>query len=417
MAFVVQQADLDVIQQEKRTVIIKAELLNNNFQTVESLEGEVIQDDYSIDADSDIRRTYKVTLAVQNSTFQIGRDTKIWFDKYIRLSVGLYYIRNRDYRWYSLGLFVFNTADYFYDAVTKTLTLSCCDITANFTGLRNGQVSSRDLLIPGTETDEDGVIIEEHKIRDAVVKTITQLGNVKKYRIEDGGKDIPHDLNFSAGTTVYDIIKTLTDLYTGWEMFFDEDMFICQPIPLYESEPIVLDSTTLSPLVVNENTSISFGSVYNVTEVWGKDDGGSICAVVKLVSKYPDQEKIDFDSANEPTNNIFYNVSPDSPFCSDYPDVGEIRQVLSSGDFENITDNELAMERAKYENWRTTDLLDTVSLTMVDIPWLDVNQKVEYYSNNLGKTQVYLVKSKSGSTTNGTMSVSLVKFQPIYPWL
>jgi hypothetical protein len=142
-----------------------------------------------------------------------------------------------------------------------------------------------------------------------------------------------------------------------------------------------------------------------------------ICAITKLVSKTPSAAKIAYDLLNEPTANISYIVNPDSPFCSDYPDVGEIRQVLSGGEYENIYGEDLALQRAEYENWKSTDLLDTIELDMIFIPWLKVNQKIEYYSQSLGKAQVYLVKSISGSSSQDTMRVSCQKFQPLYPWL
>ena len=67
-----------------------------------------------------------------------------------------------------------------------------------------------------------------------------------------------------------------------------------------------------------------------------------------------------------------------------------------------------------YENWRTTDLLDQISLSTINIPWLDVNTKIEYYSHSLDKKDVYLIKNIKGSTTSGTMTISAVKFQPMY---
>jgi hypothetical protein len=509
MSFVVQQADLDVALQEKRTINIRAELLNHNFQTVESLEGEVVRDDYSIDADSDIRRTYNVSVVVNNSTFHIGRDTKIWFDKYIRITVGLFDIREQVFRWYPIGLFIFSTANYNYDSASRTLTLSCVDITAKLTGLRNGQLSGLGVSIPAITTNNNGNEVE-NMIRSAIKSAVTQLGGISKFRIEDVGEPVPYDLHFSTGTNVWEIITTLRDLYPGWETYFDDELFICQPIPLYLNEPIVLDAEHFAPFVISEDTSVDFSPVKNVTEVWGRclsadyftenssmnasgiyqltfsgvtslshgttfgfvadrnnianarininnfdalpilgersipiapnrikaatayvvryvrigneqhfyfQGEHQVCAVTKLVSEYPSSEKIEYDLLHEPTKNISYIVNPDSPFCSDFPDMGEIRNVLSDGEYNNIYSSDLAIMRAEYENWRTTDLLETINLSMVDLPILDVNSKIEYHSHNLDKIETYLVKRKSGSTTAGQSNVTLRKFQPIYPWL
>jgi hypothetical protein len=261
-------------------VYAKLELLDKEFKTVETIEGEVVEDNYSIDAESDIRRTYNVTLIVKDSALLIGSDRKIWLDKYIRVSTGIIHSRTREIRWYPLGIYIFSAADYSYDASTKTLTLSCLDRMAELTGTRNGQVSGIAVSIPMKVTNSGGAEVY-NTIRSAMVDTVTQLGKISKYRIEDVGgisnsgevladeKSIPHDLEFGAGTYVFDIIRQLRDLYPGWETYFDDDRFICQPIPTAVSDPIVLDSGTLASLVVSENTNVDFGAVKNVTEIWG----------------------------------------------------------------------------------------------------------------------------------------------------
>jgi hypothetical protein len=120
--------------------------------------------------------------------------------------------------------------------------------------------------------------------------------------------------------------------------------------------------------------------------------------------------------ANNPTRNISYVVEPNSPFCRDLEGVGEIRDILSSGEYENIYSEDLATERAKYELWKATDLLDTITLNMIEIPWLSVNQKIRYTSNVTGVTDTYIVKKKTGSSTGGTMTITCQRFQPLYPW-
>ena len=528
-----QQEDLDILELEQRNLKVKIELLNKNLQTIEEFEGNVLQDDYSIDADSDIRRVYNAIIAIDDDTFEIGRDKKIWIDKYLRVTIGIYDIRTKEYQWYFIGLYVMNTNNYFFDATNHTLSISCLDLVADLDGTRNGYVSGSALTIP-SQVDDGGGNMVDNTIREAMIATVTQLGHIKEYRIEnikgtiltDNGYEIlpniPYDQQFKTGSSVWEIVKTLRDLYPGYETFFDEDRFICQPIPLYINDPIVMDAETLSKYYINEDTTVDFSGMYNVTEVWGQcldadyftDDvtnlsvpnfiynlrydsvsaiqnrttfgftantnnlvnpyiqiqrfntslgiyeslgifpllgennlpiladtikagksyvieyrtAGSqsnfyycgeyqIVAVTKLVSSYPDVTKIQYDIEHEPTTNISYVVNPESPFCSDYEDVGEIRQILSDNIYSSINSEGLALQMAEYKNWQTTDLLDYITIEAVDIPWLDVNQKIEYYSNSLGKTQIYLIKSKKGSSTNGTMTVTMVKFQPIYSWL
>lgn len=496
MSYNIQQSDISILSQSNRTVYLRAELLSNNFKLLKYIDGEIISDDYSVDADSDIRRTYNARFIVLNNSVLSDFTNSVWLDKYVRIFTGLLSQRTGEIQWYPMGIYMLRDISYSYDANSRELTLSCVDMMAKLTGDRNGRVSGLSKKI-----------LAGAPIHNAVIDTISQLGNITKYRIDNGGKVVPYDLEFGADISVYDILKELRDLYPGWEAFFDDDCFIYQQYPTRISDPIVLDAETISPLIISERTDLAFNEIKNVIEVWGKClstdyytdnvtynlntynatfagvsnltnglmlgfkacsdniDGASfkvngftsykitsgsgditsgmiknglsyvlkfvsngsesyfsfcgqyqICAIAKLMSAMPSEEKQIFDKENEPTTNISYVINPESPFCCDIDGVGEIRQVCEGDNFENIYSDDLASQRAKYELWKSTDLLDNITLQMIEIPWLDVNQKIEYTSNITGETNVYIVKQKQGSSTEGVMTLSCTKFQPIYSW-
>lgn len=119
--------------------------------------------------------------------------------------------------------------------------------------------------------------------------------------------------------------------------------------------------------------------------------------------------------------NVQWNVNPESPFaCSLEPTTGaierELRQVLEGGEYNNIYTTQLALERASYENWLKTRLQDTVELEMVLIPWMEVNDKIEYTSPSSGEVMTMLVQSISYDLARWTMTVKCSKFYPYYPW-
>jgi len=603
--------DIELIQQKRRVVYVTIELLNREFKAIDRLEGELLSDNYSISADSDIRRTYNLALLVKDSSFLVDSGSKIWVDKYIRVSIGLHDLQSDEIVWYLRGIYVFDTAGYAYDPATKNLTLSCLDRVAELNGTVNGQLSGLSTQIQ-TEivnrriqtwggakehltwgealkyTWGDITDYIKNTIRSAMLKAVTQLGEVNRIRIEpitgeilteDGfviSENIPYDLEFATGATIWDIVKELRDLYPGWECFFDGKYFVCQPTPTVDSDPIIFDAQTLSTLVSGEDTSVELSKVRNVVEIWGqcleadyytenpdmthwrtwgsalnltwgdglalqwgnplgkkmnvsyednvyhlryeglqdvlkgamfafkathtttesgtkiqiyRDEDGElipvfefpldiitgeyvnnpndlihegriregksyvvkylsnrngeafyfmgefqIAAIAKLVSKDPDVlpskdpemtlRQYDFHvwedasgnlRANEPTTNISYIIDPDSPFCLDY--IGERRLLLSGGEYDNIYSEILAMKRAQYENWLHTDLLDNIILDMIDIPFMDVHQKIEHESQLTGETSIYLTKSISGSSIEGKMSLSCIKFKPLYPWV
>lgn len=117
-----------------------------------------------------------------------------------------------------------------------------------------------------------------------------------------------------------------------------------------------------------------------------------------------------------PTGNIIYKVAPNNPFTIDR--IGEVRTVLSGGEYDNIHRRSEAIQRAEYELWKASTLVSSLQLNIVDVPWLDVNQKLSYRSFTSDELPVedYVIKSKKGSFTDGTSQIQLEKFVPIYPW-
>lgn len=147
---------------------------------------------------------------------------------------------------------------------------------------------------------------------------------------------------------------------------------------------------------------------------WGEYQIG---AIHKLVSVMPSEEEQAAEKANSPLSNISYTVDPTNPFCCDLSDgIGIQRQVLNGGEYDNIYSEDRATERAKYETWKTSDFINLLTLEMVEVPWLDVNQKIRYTSQATGQTEDYIINSIRGNSFQGTMTIECRKFQSQYPW-
>jgi len=73
----------------------------------------------------------------------------------------------------------------------------------------------------------------------------------------------------------------------------------------------------------------------------------------------------------------------ESPFNTSL--IGELRIVLSGGEYDNITSSQLADQRAKYELWLRTRLNDGFSFETVPILWADVNTKINHPKINCSK--------------------------------
>ena len=90
------------------------------------------------------------------------------------------------------------------------------------------------------------------------------------------------------------------------------------------------------------------------------------------------------------------------------------RVLLHEIELDSIYSDDLARQRAAYETYLTCRRRDTISLDMMAVYWLDVNEKVEYRPTGSNETYQYLVQDISLNSTDGTMSVTLQRFYDDY---
>lgn len=109
------------------------------------------------------------------------------------------------------------------------------------------------------------------------------------------------------------------------------------------------------------------------------------------------------------------NNDENSPFA--ISKIGYRLQVLSGGVYDDITTSTLAQERAEYENWLVSRLTDSITLETVIIPFLEVNQKIQYRKLSDGSIDSYIIKSLSYSFTDGTMTITMNKFYELDPFI
>jgi len=464
MNYIIQQKDIDILFQGVKNLSYKIELLNRNLKVIDVITGNLIDDSFSISAESAIRRTYNCTLYVSDSTFDIGADKKVWIDRYIRPYIGIEHIRSGEVLWYLMGTYIINEPDYNYDKENKTLSLTCSDLMCILNGDIDGKIQDYSLKIPAGSY-----------IRNVIVSLLNEIG-IKKYYVQDIGKEIPYDLEYSVDATYYDVLKDIVDLYAGYEMFFDIDgTFIIQKIPTTKNEISILDESIINPLVIKENKQNTFNKIYNVTKIWGKflepdyytqtaNYSNNIYSATfsgiselenfaKYAIKIPSNNqnnvrlningigaKLILDDYNNPISSNRLKANMDYVFkyrratddfllLGQYQAYGEYKcydedcpfsitnlgkEIINTMQLDELESDDLCQQRAKYETWLSTRFLDQISLEMVNIPFLDVNKKITY-TNEAGETKDYIIKSISGSNSNFIINVSMMKYSELYP--
>lgn len=495
------QEDFNLVKQHTKDVYIKVNLLNKQFKILDSFDGNLLSDSLNVDSKSKQRRTYSCELQVINPSFFVGSDKKIWIDKYIQVFYGIKNILTKQIKYWLLGTFSYQSVDYTYDATTNSLSLSCVDLMADYDGTKNGQLSGYSLTIPAGKD-----------IRTTVIGLLKKAG-IERYYVENIGKEIPYDLEFTGTVTYCDIWTEICELYDSWEFFFDVDgTFIWRKILTGLHEPVIFDDSFLNDIWISENTSYDFSNIYNVTEVWGKvleleyddryteectfsinDEGVGIYHILlpKIGNKEDTENSnnedvieyiesldeidhldqiaivVDADSIggdmvqiNEckpiPIVNddgspivagrmkagqtyvfsyrrnlgaeiqnclyllgqyqcygIYRETNPDCPFS-----VENLKyEILNRVDYENLYSDDLCYNQAEYLTYQTTALQDTINLNLFIIPWIEVNQKIEYTSKETGETNQYMIESVNWSSLDGTMSMALYKFRESFSYV
>ena len=461
----------DVIYQSNWVLYSKIEILNRNFKIIDSIEGNLISDNFSIDADSDMRRSYNCTLAVTDSSYILQPNNIIWLDTYVRPYVGIEYQRTGEIVWIQMGVFICNSVSY-DDSDSYTLSMDCGDLISTINGDRGGHFE-------GLATK----VLADEEAYGVIVETLEEA-KITKYVIEDVDFTIPYDLEFSANVTAYEILDEIRNLYPDYEMGFDVyGVFFFRKTPQRFEDNVVFAYQDLKPLLISESRSTGLTEIYNHIQVWGqsidvdryvdsstlsgdtynitlegvttledidnferigfrinatnpanakisinglesltivKDDGtpleaGKFPANNNCVFKYKRKEKTMYYLGQYQVFGEAWDENPDSPFNK--TNLGrELLYVCEGDDYENIYSNDLAEQRARYEIYKHTVLSTSLDLEMIAVPWLDVNTKISYIIQKETEEKQYIIKSISGSTTDATMSISCVSFYPTYEY-
>lgn len=564
------QDDIYLLRAHK-LIHVKVFLLDNNKMIVDELQGYVTSGDGSDDATSDIRKSCNFSIHSYDSTYDIGEYNRIWLKNRVRIDLGFEDIQG-EIHWYTKGTYVFDSCSYTYDGSTRDISFQCSDLVSTINGTHGGiingqcpfcniplneckehrgQVFGETILIEGcTLNEETGLyegndiktvvedLLKENGINDFRVDTIGQVSCLQGYavnwkqnridtgttqeeankaessRLDDLSNDhgtwhmIPYDLEFDVGTTLWEILIKIRDLYPGYEMFFDKDgMFVFQLIPICHHDIDVLDAGIMECLVISENTDYDLTTVRNATKVYGQNIepdryteectigtttyesksvtsispvfdmtfaySGDIVVGVLFPETSDNQKDLDAyitinnetypivlrkaivsEDENEVATNIVQynslqysyfnnediycfkflssqkkwvyagmyqiegyceNNDPESPFAIDK--IGYRLQIKKGEEYNDIPTSTLAQERAEYENWLVSRLTDSITLESVIIPFLEVNQKIQYKKLSNGSVDSYIIKSLSYSFIEGTMTITMNKFYELDPFI
>ena len=472
------QDDYNILSQQIITKYIKLEILNFQYNVVDEISGNLTAMSVNIDSESDLRRSCNLTFVVTDASFDVKAGNKIWLDKFCRPWVGYENIYTGKIQWYNQGIYLINAPSWRYNATTHELSLAGLDLASKLTGLRNGELEGIPTKIPAGSSVREAMIaaIELAGFTKYTISECKDVdGNIiavpNDIEIAQGGtvwnivtqlRDIlpRYETFFDVdGVFIYQPIPTgsgdpvIIDDTIWPNLLIDEsinndfesvknyiEVYGRTLDPSYFSTNTTYSGSTLSltvadyPTALTDNTIVGFttSSTGDISATGGISlKMNSLTASVlyeygtnNLVTHLDNETYYVvyynqgwYLMGHQQPVGIAYDDNPDSPFYVN-GSIGRIRHVLYGGEYENITSDKLALERAKYELWKSTRLQDSITLTSIPNPWLDVNVLISHAIR--GKSQEnaaqYIIKSISTDYgIEGTQSINAITYYPLYP--
>ena len=321
------QIEYNLSKQGVRIINYKINLLNYQFQNVGELTGDSIETpSFTIDANSDIRRTCGISFTPRDSSFDIRNGSKIWLDKYIQIFVGQKDIRTNNVEYTNMGIYLINNPQRVYSATENKITIQGLDLMSKLTGLRNGNLIGLPYLIP-----------QGSNVRTAIIACL-EIAGFTKYVVEECEIDTPNDININVGGTIYDLLKQLRDILPNYQMYFDVDgVFHYNLIPSGKNEQIMVDDDIWNVNIVDYQKDTDYESLKNSITVIGKTHDIKNYGGVATISG--DTYKIKLNGLKDLSRytKIGFNTNVDLGNNKKLEVTLEYQQVDSSGDITTAT--------------------------------------------------------------------------------
>lgn len=253
-----------------------------------------------------------------------------------------------------------------------------------------------------------------------------------KNSTEIWGKELTadYDATCTSDGSRYDLFidKSFAVLVVNDEYMFvpDENCSGGQTIKIQDTKelPLVYENSNQELVPIEANMLVA-DTAYVIRYNGDKfvfEGQSNIHAIVMEVESQPSEEAIEKYKTELNCNDVEFVVNPES-FFAVKEDLStrsgfafEIRQVLADGEYASIYTTDLALQRARYENWKTCRLNDMTAIQTLMIPWIDVNLKIQYHSPTSDELTTWVIQKASFDFSKWTMTIEAARFNPYYSW-
>lgn len=199
--YIVTQKDIQIIKQKNKQAYLRAQILNKDKCVIDTFEDVITNISVSMDATSDNRRSCAIPMHPSDDTYYaVSSNGKFWFNRYLRVYLGLYHNLSKTIQWYCIGTFLIDEDTFNISTDNGELNITCNDLYNMINGTEGGHLYASKTKIPA------GKIISK-----VMAKVLSQLAEINDYFIDEMGKYYSIDYYIDLISKEHNLLPKLMD--------------------------------------------------------------------------------------------------------------------------------------------------------------------------------------------------------------
>ncbi|NRU52582.1 hypothetical protein [Clostridium beijerinckii] len=252
-----------------RTLGCRIELLNTNYNVVDTIQGKIIGGSITLTNNSNDNSNFSrlsgsldMILTNDLSIAYYKLDLRHLVRIIMKITDNISGISAE----YNLGIAILNSPQ-----ITKgidgnsKISISLNDLFSNYNGDFSGDLDHT-VTLPSSSTSS--LNLSQSLLSIALNADLMNL-DASKVKFETNTFQIPYDITCESGSKITDLLKLLMDLYKGYELFFDQNgVLIYQKIKQYETDSPIQEFFN-SPNIISYDRKDNSTNIRNVVTVLG----------------------------------------------------------------------------------------------------------------------------------------------------
>lgn len=363
----------DLLIQPIRKLYITVEVIDDDNNTIETIQGLSTGGNISVSGSSLIRRTGHLSFVLFDYLLP-KKDSLLWMTNKIRVYAGLENLASSDgsLTHFCLGTFYITEPQIEISRTSRSINIELQDMMMRW---EQEQLENKIKIEAGTP------------LHTAVASLMSLYGEFNT-NIEFTDLKVPYTLEFNEGESVLEILQKLRDLYMDWECYYDIDgtfVFRKMKIQREGGEPVawIFDKDKGTDLITIFRESFTYKDVKNRIVVIGSID-----------------ERTGITPRAEASITL-----ESSPFHAN--EIGVKTKVITESSYKT---QEQCEARARYELFKSSTFQERIDINTIPIYYLDVNDIIEIRNHVTQEYERYIIDSISiGLTIEEEMGLNCHK--------